>query len=96
MKYLPLAKTLALGWSYALGTLLLTSFYQAMCKYVPDEPYYREGGALWFVQMWFLAYFPELLDKDPISFKSLGLHSVHSLHTMPSDDFFSLFLCLVD
>ena len=32
MKYLPLAKTLALGQSYALGTLLLASVYQAMCK----------------------------------------------------------------
>ena len=49
MDYLPLAKTLALGQLYALGTLLLASIYQAMSKYVFDEPYHRVGGALWFV-----------------------------------------------
>ena len=57
MGYLPLAKTLALGQSYALGTLLLVSVYQAMCKYVSEEPYHRVG-ALWFVHMWLFAYFP--------------------------------------
>ena len=49
MNYLSLAKTLALGWPYALGTLLLTSIYQAMSKYVFDEPYHRVGGALWYI-----------------------------------------------
>ena len=58
MEYLPLAKTLALGRPYALGTLLLASVYQAMSKYVSDEPYHKIGGVLWFVQMWFFAYFP--------------------------------------
>ena len=36
-EYLPLAKTIALGWPYALGTLLLGSVYQAMSKYVSDK-----------------------------------------------------------
>ena len=40
MVYLPLAKTLILGWPYALGTLLLASVYQAMSKYISDEPYH--------------------------------------------------------
>ena len=40
MMYLPLAKALILGRPYALGTLLLASFYQAMSKYVSDEPYH--------------------------------------------------------
>ena len=40
MKYLPLAKALALGRPYALGTILLASIYQAMSKYVFDEPYH--------------------------------------------------------
>ena len=51
MEYLPLARTLALGRPYALGTLLLVSVYQAMCKYVFDEPYHKVGGDLWFVQI---------------------------------------------
>ena len=40
MEYLPLAKTLALGLPYALGTLLVASVYQVMSKYVSDEPYH--------------------------------------------------------
>ena len=40
MVYLPLVKTLILGRPYALGTLLLASVYQAMSKYVSDEPYH--------------------------------------------------------
>ena len=38
MEYLPLAKTLTLGRPYALGILLLALIYQAMNKYVSDEP----------------------------------------------------------
>ena len=56
MEYLPLEKTLALGRSYALGTLLLALVYQTMSKYFFDEPYHKVGGALWFVQMWFLIF----------------------------------------
>ena len=96
MEYLPLAKTLALGWLYALGTLLLASVFQAMSKYVYDEPYHKIGGALWFVHMWLFAYFSKLLDRDPTSYKTLGLHVTHSLRMMPSDDLMSFFLCLVD
>ena len=96
MEYLPLAKTLALGRPYALGTLLLASIYQAMSKYVYDEQYHRVSGALWFVQMWLFAYFPKLSDRKPTSYKTLGLHVVHSLHMMPFDDLMSFFLGLVD
>ena len=96
MEYLPLAKTLALSQPYALGTLLLASVYQAMSKYVYDEPYHKVGGALWFIQMWFFAYFLELLDMEPTSYKTLGLHVTHSLRTMPFDDLMSFFLGLVD
>ena len=46
MEYLSLVKTLALGRPYALGTLLLASVYQAMSKYVSDEPYRHISGAL--------------------------------------------------
>ena len=86
MKYLPLVKTLALGRPYALGTLLFASVYQAMSKYVFDEPYHRFGGALWFVQLWLFPYFPKHSDREPTSFKTLGFHVVHSLSTMPSND----------
>ena len=96
MAYLPLAKTLDLGQSYALGILLLASIYQATSKYVFDEPYHKVGGALWFIQMWFFAYFPELSDWEPTSYKTLGLHVAHSLHAMPSNDLMSFFLGLVD
>ena len=74
----------------------MASVYQAMNKYVSDEPYYRVGGAFWFVQMWLFVYFPKLLDKDPTSFQTLGLHVVHSLRTMPSDDLMFFFLAVVD
>ena len=81
MEYLPLAKALALGWPYALGTLLLASVYQATSKYVFDKPYHKVGGALWFIQMWFFAYFPELLDRELTYYKIFGLHVAHSLRT---------------
>ena len=96
MEYLPLAKTLALGWPYALGILLLASVYQAMSKYVYEEPYHKVGSALWLIQMWLFAYFPELSDREPTSYKTLGLHVAHSLRTKPFDDLMSFFLGLVD
>ena len=74
----------------------MASIYQVMSKYVSDEPYHRVGGALWFVQKWLFAYFPELSDKEPTFYMTLGLHVAHSLHTMPSDDLMSFFLGLVD
>ena len=43
-----------------------------------------------------LHIFPKLSDKEPTSFKTLGLHVVHSLRTMPFDDLMSFFLGLVD
>ena len=95
MEYLPLAKTLALGRPYALGTLLLASVYQAMSKYVSYKPYHRVGGTLWFVQMWLFAYFLEFSDRESTSYKTLRLQVVHSLRTIPSNDFMS-FLGLVD
>ena len=49
MEYLSLVKSLALGRPYALGTIRLASIYQAMSKYVFDEPYHHVGGALWFM-----------------------------------------------
>ena len=95
MEYLLLVKTLTLGCPYALGTLLLASVYQDMSKSVFDEPYHKVGGALWFVQMWFFAYFLELLDGEPTFYMTLGLYVAHSLRTMPSNDLMSFFLGLV-
>ena len=46
--------------------------------------------------MWLFAYFSELLDREPSSYKTLGLHVTHSLGTMPSDELMSIFLGLVD
>ena len=96
MEHLPLAKTHALGKPYALGTLLLALFYQAMSKYVSDEPYHKVGGSLWFVQMWFFTYFPELSDREPTSYKTLELHVTHSLRMISSYDLMSFFLGIVD
>ena len=67
-----------------------------MSKYVYDEPYHRVGGAFWFVKMWLFTYFPKLSDREPIFYKTLGLHFAHSLHTMPFDDLMSFFLGMVD
>ena len=89
LEYLPLAKTLALGRPYALGTILLALVYQAMSKYVSDEPYHRVGSALWFVQTRLLAYFLELSSQDPTSFNAMC-----SLRTMPSNDLLIFFLGL--
>ena len=47
-------------------------------------------------QIWFFAHFLELLDREPTSYKTLGLHVAHSLRTMPSDDLMSFFLELGD
>ena len=89
MEYLPLAKTLALGQPYALGTLFFALVYHAISKYVFEEPYHRVGGALWL-----FSYFLELSYKEPSSLKTFGLH-VYVL-CMPSDDLISFFLGLVD
>ena len=47
-------------------------------------------------QIWFFAHFLELLDREPTSHKTLGLHVAHSLRTMPSNDLMSSFLELGD
>ena len=96
MEYLPLVKTIALGLPYALGTFLLASIYQAMSKFVYDEPYHRVGDTLWFVQMWLFAYFPKLADREITSYKTLGLHVAHSLRTMLYANLMLFFLGLVD
>ena len=44
----------------------------------------------------FFAYFPELSNREPTSYKTLGLHAVHSLRTMPFDDLMPFFFELVD
>ena len=43
MEYIPLARALAIGWPYGLGTVLLASLYQSMGKYVSELPYQRVG-----------------------------------------------------
>lgn len=64
MEYLPLARSLAIGPSFALGTLLLGSTYHALRKCVTDDPVSKMDGSLWFVQLWLLANFPELRHPD--------------------------------
>ena len=96
MEYLPLVKALVVGRPFALGTILLTSVYQAMRKYVYDEPFHRVGSTLWFVQMWLFAYFPELLGQDLTFFETLGLHAMCFLCSMPFDDLMEFFLGLAD
>ena len=39
MEDLPLARALAIGRPYALGTILLASLYQSISKYVSELPY---------------------------------------------------------
>ena len=43
-----------------------------------------------------LHIFPELSNKEPTSYKTLGLYEAHSLRTMPFDDLMFFFLGLVD
>ena len=40
--------------------------------------------------------FPKISNKEPTSFKTLGLHVVNSLRIMPSDDHMSFFFGWVD
>ena len=44
----------------------------------------------------YLHIFLELSNREPTSYKTLGLHVAHSLRTMPSDDLMSFFIGLVD
>ena len=94
MEYLPLARALAIGGPYALGTILLASLYQSMGKYVSEMPYKRVGGSLWFVQIWLFAYFPKLSGVDSFPSMYLGLSAARSFRTVSSDFLFSFFLSL--
>ena len=96
MEYLPLARALAIGRPYALGTILLTSLYQSMGKYVSELPYQRVGKALLFVQICFFAYFIELLGVDSFPSMSLGLSAAQSIRTTSLDSIYSFFLSLAD
>ena len=96
VEYLPLARPLAIGWPYALGTILLASLYQSMGKYVSEIPYQRVGGALSFVQIWLFAYFPELSGADSFLSMSLDLSVAQSIRIISSPSFFFSFLSLVD
>ena len=83
----------SLFWFLFFGfSILVINSYLFKKKIVSDEPYHNVGGALWFIQMWFFAYFPKLSDKKPTSYTTLGLHVSHSLRTMPFDDLMSFFL----
>ena len=96
IEYLPMAKALAIGRPYALGTILLASLYQSMGKYVSEIPYQRVGGVLWFIQIWLFAYFPELSDVDSFPSMSLGLSATQSIRTISSNSLSSFFLRLAD
>ena len=96
MEYLPLARALSIKWPYALSTILLASLYQSMGKYVSELPYQRVGGALWFVQIWVFAYFPELLGVDSFPSMSLGLSAAQSIKAISSYSLSSIFLSLTD
>ena len=96
IEYLPLARALAIGKPYALGTILLASLYQSIGKYVSELPYQRVEGALWFVQIWLFAYFPKLSGVDSFPSMSLGLSATQSIRTISSDSLSSFFIGLVD
>ena len=88
------ARALAIGLPYSLGTILLASLYQYMGKYVSEIPYQRVRGALWFVQIWLFAYFPELSSVDSFPSMSLGLSAAQSIRTISLDSLCSFFLIL--
>ena len=96
MENAPLARALAIGRPYSLGTILLISLYQYMGKYVSEIPYQRVGGALWFVQIWLFTYFPELSGVDSFLSMSLGLSAAQSIRTISSDSLSSFFLSLAN
>ena len=96
MEYLLLARAFSIGRPYALGTIFLASLYQAMGKYVTEVPYYKVGGALWFVQSWLFAYFPKLLGVDSFPSMSLGFSATQSIMTISLDFISYFFLSLAD
>ena len=96
MKYLPLVSSLAIGWPYALGTILLASLYQSMGKDVSEIPYQRVGGALRFVYIWLFVYFPKLSGVDSFPSMSLGLSAAQSIRTISSDSHSYFLLSLAD
>ena len=67
-----------------------------MGKFVTEVPYHRVGGALWFVQIWLFAYFPELSSADSFPSMPLGLSATQSIRTISTNSLFFFFLSLAD
>ena len=67
-----------------------------MGKYVTRVPYHRVGRALWFVQIWLFAYFPELSGVDSFPSMSLGLSATQSIRAIIIDSLSFFFLSLAD
>ena len=61
-----------------------------------EVPYHRVGEALWFVQVWIFAYFPELLDTDSFPSMSLRLSAAQSIRTMSTNSISYFFLSLAN
>ena len=56
-----------------------------------EIPYQRVEGALWFVQIWLFAYFPELSSANSFPSMSLGLSAAQCIKTISSDSLSSFF-----
>ncbi|XP_065854978.1 uncharacterized protein [Euphorbia lathyris] len=59
-EYKEIAYELGNGKKLALGSMLLGATYHHIAHVVSTEPFARLGGNLWIVQLWLLAYFPQL------------------------------------
>jgi hypothetical protein len=96
--YLPIAMALANKHKLALAPFFLGFVYRAMFLFT-TEPKDSIGGALWFIQLWAYAYFPQLAPKlDPsvlsrISFYAhlFALSAYEPDHIPTFEDWFNLF-----
>ncbi|XP_065853650.1 uncharacterized protein [Euphorbia lathyris] len=96
-EYKEIAYELATGKKLALGSMLLGATYHHIAHMVSNEPFTRLGGNLWIVQLWLLAYFPQLQSSVLDTSMPIG-RSLMSCRTKMTQTrkFFKFFSCLKD
>ena len=60
VEYITLARAIASGKFFVLGIILLGLTFRSLNFNHDHKPFSKFGGSLWLVQLWLVAYFPEL------------------------------------
>ncbi|EEF33824.1 conserved hypothetical protein [Ricinus communis] len=64
LEFLPLAKGIVSSKTCNALVMLLASTYQSLDRMVTEHPLYKVGNHMWIVQLWLLAYFSSLRNKQ--------------------------------